>query len=407
MNIFERQKDFLSFIEKLDISPALFENAKGKYEALASFLNEHGVNASIYPQGSFALGTVIRPMKKDRNPSYDLDFICHVEGNKSDYTPSGLRNIIEEALKSSDTYGGKLVKWEECFTIEYAEVNGISFSIDIVPAVDESKDNITNLICKGLHPNNANTSVAIPRQSSENGYRWISNNPKGFKSWFDEINMPFLIYARENNRRKIFENNRAIFASVEEIPQELERSSLQRVIQILKYQRDSYYSKVKCGDDIKPISALITTVVTRIANQYHHDCSVFELLEFVLSKLELCVHQKHYTFEEFSSRYDNAPVISFKGQKWSVPNPADPDDNLADKWNNDDRISTTFFKWITIMKQDLIVSLSQDDDTQFGIILENSFGAWDDRSAVIKKYRGSQIATPIISSTAAKPYICQ
>ena len=132
MNIFERQKDFLSFIEKLDISPTLLENAKGKYEALASFLNEHGVDASIYPQGSFALGTVICPIKKDKNPCYDLDFICHVEGNKSDYTPSGLRNMIENTSKSSDTYGGKLVKWDECFTIEYAEVNGISFSMDIM-----------------------------------------------------------------------------------------------------------------------------------------------------------------------------------------------------------------------------------------------------------------------------------
>ena len=41
MNIFERQKDFLSVIEKLDISPTLFKNAKSKYEALAAFLDEH------------------------------------------------------------------------------------------------------------------------------------------------------------------------------------------------------------------------------------------------------------------------------------------------------------------------------------------------------------------------------
>ena len=26
------------------------------------------------------------------------------------------------------------MKWEECFTIEYADINGVSFSIDLVPA---------------------------------------------------------------------------------------------------------------------------------------------------------------------------------------------------------------------------------------------------------------------------------
>lgn len=86
MNISERQKDFLSVIEKLDISPTQFKNAQSKYEALAAFLDEHGIEATIYPQGSFALGTVTRPAKKADSPSYDLDCICQVTGTKSDYT---------------------------------------------------------------------------------------------------------------------------------------------------------------------------------------------------------------------------------------------------------------------------------------------------------------------------------
>ena len=120
MNIYERQKDFLSIVKKLDISPTQFKNAQNKYEALAEFLNKHGIEAIIYPQGSFALGTVTRPIKKANSPSYDLDCICQVSGTRTDYTPSDLRNLIEETLKSNNNYGGRLVKWEECFTIEYA-----------------------------------------------------------------------------------------------------------------------------------------------------------------------------------------------------------------------------------------------------------------------------------------------
>ena len=402
MNIYERQKDFLSVVEKLDISPTLFKNAQSKYEALAAFLNEHDIEATIYPQGSFALGTVTRPAKKIDYSGYDLDCICQVSGTKTDYTPSGLRNLIEEALRSNNTYGGKLIKWEECFTIEYADVNDVSFSIDLVPAVNDSEDNKTNLITKGLSPQIVDTSIAIPRQNSEESYRWISNNPKGFKKWFDEINAPYLEYAKEHRVRAVFES-----ASVEKLQNEVRRSALQRVIQILKYQRDTYYSNLTDGDDIKPISALITTMAARIATNYgKKDCSVFELLEYVLNQLEICIHQTEMTFKEYALRYDNSPAISYNDGKWVVTNPADPDDNLADKWNSDDRIPQAFFKWVTIIKKDLFELLAQNDDKQFGVFMENSFGAYDPDNAIIKQYRNTRIATPINSATASKPYHC-
>lgn len=402
MNISERQKDFLSVVKQLDISPTMFKNAKSRYEALAAFLNEHGIEATIYPQGSFALGTVIRSVKKMDSSSYDLDCICQVSGTKLDYTPSELRYSIEKILKSNDTYGGKLVKCEECFTIEYVDANGVSFSIDLVPAVGDSDDVKASLIKKGLSPQVVDTSIAIPIQTSEKNYCWISNNPKGFKKWFDEINAPYLLHAKEYGECAVFES-----VSVEELPNEVRRSALQRVIQILKYQRDTYYSKCSDGDDIKPISALITTMVARIASNYgKKECSVFELLQYVLNKLEICIYQTKMTFEEYALQYDNSPVISYKNGKWMVSNPADPKDNLADKWNADDRIPNTFFKWVTIIKKDMFTLMAQNDDKQFGVFMENSFAAYDPDNAIIRKYRNARIANPINSATASKPYHC-
>ena len=402
MSILERQKDFLSIVEKLDISPTLFKNAQSKYEALAAFLEQHGIEATIYPQGSFALGTVTRPIQKADNPSYDLDCICQVSGTKSEYTPSGLRELIEKTLKGNDTYGGKLVKWEECFTIEYADINGVSFSIDLVPAVSDSDAEKAVLITKGLTPQIVVTSIAIPRQNSEKSYRWISNNPKGFKKWFDDINDSFLMYAPKFAEHGIIES-----ASVEELPNEVRRSALQRVIQILKYQRDAYYTKLTNGDELKPISALITTIAARIASKYpKKNCSVFELLEYVLNRLEMCIHQTEMTFEQYALRYDDSPVLSYKNGKWTVPNPADPDDNLANKWNEDDRIPKNFFKWVTAIKKDLFEVLTQKDDNQFGVVLENSFANYDPNNPIIKKYRKACVATPINASTASKPYYC-
>lgn len=400
MNIYERQKDFLSVVEKLDISPTQFKNAKKKYENLAMFLNEKGIEASIYPQGSFALGTVIRPIKKGNNPSYDLDCICQVSGTKADYTPSELRNLIEKTLKSSSAYGGKLVKWEECFTIEYADVNGVGFSIDLVPAVDDSSDTKNGLIQKGLSPRIVDTSIAIPRQNSEKSYNWISNNPKGFKKWFDDINISYLEYAKQYHSDFLHER-----ASIEEIPNEIKRSALQRVVQILKYQRDVYYSKLTTGDDIKPVSALITTIVARIASEYQKkNCSIFELLEYVLKRLEMCIHQTNMTLEEYVLQYDDSPVLSYVNGKWVVSNPADPDDNLADKWNDDSRIPDIFFKWISTIKRDLFELMNQNDDKQFGVFMENSFGPYDSNNAIVNKYRKNRVATEINSSTVSKPY---
>jgi hypothetical protein len=82
--------------------------------------------------------------------------------------------------------------------------------------------------------------------------------------WFDAKNEPFLTASRSAYREHLFAANRVLFASVEEIPHELDRSVLQRVIQILKYHRDVFYAKIKDGDEIKPISAIINVVIRRL-----------------------------------------------------------------------------------------------------------------------------------------------
>ena len=198
-----------------------------------------------------------------------------------------------------------------------------------------------------------------------------------------------------------------VYSKVPLLRNEVRRSALQRVIQILKYQRDAYYSKLSNGDDIKPISALITTMAARIASNYgKKDCSVFELLEYVLNRLEMCIHQTEMTFEQYALQYDKSPVLSYKNGKWNVPNPADPEDNLANKWNEDERIPKSFFKWVTTIKKDLFEVMTQEDDNQFGVVLENSFANYDPNNPIIKKYRKAHVAAPINASTASKPYYC-
>lgn len=403
-NIPERQKDILSIISKLDISPTMYRNAIEKYKAITSFLCDCGIDADMYPQGSFACGTVVRPSAKDPSASYDLDFICQVNGSKSEYAPSELRKKIETALTSSDVYGGKLEVCDECFTVEYADISGVSFTIDIVPATDETCENKNRLVKKSPFPELIDTAIAIPKHSGERNYSWLTNNPKGFRAWFDGINKPFLASSREAYRQRLFEENRAFFASVEEIPYGLERSALQRVIQILKYHRDVYYAKVRDGDDIKPISAIINAVVAQIASQHTPDCSVFELLEFVLNELSIYAKQQQLTLKEFAQAYGARTVFSRQDGKWYISNPANPEDNLANKWNEDSRIPQFFFRWVGTAKSDLIAALQQGDDQEFRAVLENGFGSTTVSSILGQKYCAVTAPKPIITQTAAKPY---
>ena len=403
-NIPERQKDILSIISSLDISPTMYRNAVEKYKAITKFLGDCGIEADMYPQGSFAFGTVVRPNAKDPSANYDLDVICQVRGSRADYAPSELRQKIEDALTSSGIYGGKLKVCKECFTVEYAGINGVGFTIDIVPAADETSETKSRLTQKSLAPELIGTAIAIPKHNGERNYSWLTNNPKGLRAWFDAKNEPFLAASRSAYRERLFAANRVLFASVEEIPHELDRSALQRVIQILKYHRDVFYAKIEDGNEIKPISAIINVVTTQIASRYDPNCSVFELLEYVLNELNIYAQQQTLTFKDFAQIYGSRTVFSRPDGKWYISNPANPEDNLADKWNQNERIPAHFFRWVKAVKDDLIESLQQDDDQRFRASIENGLGNMSVSSVLGNKYCNTTPPKPISSQGAAKPY---
>lgn len=402
MNISERQNDILKLISELDISPTLYRNAVQKYENITAYLVNHGIDADMYPQGSFALGTVVRPYSKDKETNYDLDFICQVKGSRNSFTPSELRKEIQDVLSSSDLYGGKLVPCDECFTIEYADVNGIGFSIDIVPATDEDiaiKQELYNL-CD--NPELINTAIAIPRYSQQKVYNWITNNPKGYRQWFESINEPFRLYSRDNYRKALFEANQSIYNSVEDIPIAMERSPLQRVIQILKHHRNVYYSHINDGDTLKPISAIINTVVTQIAFSASPTLSTYELLEHVLNEFEIYSNHQTLSVDSFRQNYGNRSVIAKDNGKWIILNPANPKDNLADKWNQTPEIARRFFLWINTAKHELIDSLVLKDE-EFRAISESAFGHTSISKSWGSKYNAHQ-PKPISSTTPSKPW---
>ena len=347
-----RETDILKLIEGLDITPTMYKNATEKYKAVGTYLQEHGLACDIFPQGSFSLGTVVRPYRESIEMDYDLDFICCLDEDKTTTSAKYVKNVIKEKLRESEIYKSKLQsqEWNKCWTLQYAEINGVGFNMDVVPAVVESDEVIQQLKTNNLCSEAAALAVAITDKRREK-YYWMTSNPRAYKQWFEKINKPFMDYNREVRKRSLLEKSRTVYNSIEEIPEGLERSSLQRVIQIMKYHRDVYFCRIR-KEKSKPTSAIITTICTEIAENMDPTMTVFELLQAIASDFEIYSKNQTLTEEQFANHYFQKNIIQKRNNKWYIMNPVNPLDNLADSWNEDFQRVKLFFQWVKAMKKD-------------------------------------------------------
>lgn len=363
--IIERKKDILKIVDSLDITPTMHKNAVDKYTAIVSVLENNGINAHIYPQGSFAIGTVVKPKKGKGNADYDLDVICEVNYNKHEITPLALYDKLKVALENNGTYSSKLEYYDECITINYSDVNGIGFSIDIVPSVHEDQETIVSMKSHSTMPELCDSSIAI---TIDKALDWGSSNPKGFQAWFEKINQKFLDYGIYTNREQILNENRALFASADEIPKSVVKTPLQRVIQLLKIHNNEFFDKPKIKD-YKVKSVIIATLVTSIASNAPNYYDTFNLLKYVLDNLSIYTSLKE-NYNMFRSLHPNDTIIQYDGKTWYIENPSNPEDNLANSWNENTENAICFFNWIKALLNDF--NLINDINDSTGML--NVFG---------------------------------
>lgn len=354
----KRLNDMKQLLRMLDITITMYKNAEGKYKAIAKYLQENGLECDIYPQGSFALGTVVRAYKNGKGENYDLDFICLIKINKEKTTAEEVKLKVGDLLKNHGVYGKVLIEYDKCWTLSFAG----EFNIDIIPAAEESLIELSyNFINK--------ERIAITDKKNSY-YQWLLSNPKGYTDWFNYINKPFLDYKviqKSNEFSDICEGK------VDEIPDYEEKSSLQMVIQILKRHRDIYFNLIR-KEDKKPISAIITTISTKIAIEAPKHYDVFELLEYVAKEFDIYAMRNTLSEEDFDQRYKEKTVIKKSKENWEILNPVNPDDNLADQWNEDSEKPLLFFKWVKVMKENL-VNTKEKDDVDFITGIERGFGS--------------------------------
>ncbi len=370
MNSIVRKELMDKIAQALDITPDMFNKAMSVANGLANYIENQGYTVEVYKQGSFKLGTIIKPYKKDRNSDYDMDLVVQYGDKKEKQNPSEIKQRLGNVLKKS-YYKDYLDKeGRRCWTLIYPKTKTIdaSFHIDLLPCLDEDisvKETITPIKYRS-------SAIAITnikdKESNPIIYDWQSSNPKGYIQWFHELNTNKYNSVRAQDKKRVFEANRTLFESVEKVGDEYTRTPLQKVIQILKRHRDVMYTN-NIYADYKPISIIITTLVGKIVEEnsivYN---STYELLHKILLGLEFYAGLLTTGMSsDFSEDFKNKKLITkhmHTGKPyWSIKNPADSNENLANRWNDAPQYSIEFFKWIKQAKNDLIdiLDFSKDD----------------------------------------------
>ena len=291
--------------KELDITDEKYENAVASYNAVGTYLsNNINVQVDIFPQGSFRLGTVIKPLSDEDD--YDIDLVCKV--NKYFSNPKDLKNEVGQALKSSDRYSKMLQEeGKRCWTLKYADE--AQYHMDILPAIED----ITYDKDKKLKITN--------KDEISNIYTFTTTNPEAYFEWFNEKQ-------KEEKRRLVesfaVQNNK----NIEEVPDYKVKTTLQVALQILKRYRDK---KFENNLENKPISIILTTIMAQI---YTGENNVYELIK------------------KFSNNYYKYIKIK-DGIEW-VENPVNSEENFADKWQIHPERKEDFKFFVSELKNDIV-----------------------------------------------------
>jgi Cyclic GMP-AMP synthase DncV-like, nucleotidyltransferase domain len=335
----------------IDVPDSAYETAEKRYLDLGSWLGRRESNCSafnphIYSQGSFRLGTVIRPL--DDKTAYDLDLACNLEYgiSKDTFTQEQLKSLVGLDVESYRVGRGILEPKEEshrCWRLVYADQ--LNFHLDIVPCIPEGADRrrlIEAAILKagsieGLAQEVANLTVSIT-DDRHIRYRtvtgdWNVSNPEGYARWFESR----MMLATAVLEKRLIE---AKAAKIDDLPTFRWKTPLQRCVQVLKRHRDIMFAE---NPDSKPISIIITTLSARA---YRGESDLGEAMRSSLTQMDSLINTK-------SPR---------------VPNPVNPSEDFADKWATAEgrakKLEENFRAWLTQAKADFEV-IGTSNDTKF------------------------------------------
>jgi Cyclic GMP-AMP synthase DncV-like, nucleotidyltransferase domain len=372
--------------DAIDIPQSLYEEAISKYESIGDWLDRDESTLSQYqpaisPQGSFLLGTVIRPLSNKEE--YDVDLICLLEATKKDFTQKSLKEAVGVEIHSyarATDMSKRPKERRRCWTLHYAD--GAQFHLDVLPALPDAQSYQLVLLERGHdglagHHSLSGEAIAITDRTSPQYALltddWPQSNPLGFAAWFRSR-----MTTQLRERKRAFLEGLSITASVDEIPDYKVRTPLQRAIQLLKRHRDSMFA----GDpEYRPISMIITTLA---ALSYNEEPSIAGALQSILMGMDQHIEHRG-------------------GEAW-VPNPVNPEENFADKWAEEPKRREHFYDWLEQARHDFALYLRGSAYDAFPDTLKAGLGVElvDSVLKTILPVAASGIASPAIANPAPR-----
>ncbi|WP_425106516.1 nucleotidyltransferase domain-containing protein [Ancylobacter sp.] len=326
-----------AMVDDLSISDTRYEQAERSYKALGTWLGRpestlFRYEPLVYVQGSFRLGTVIRPPSEDED--YDVDAICELQRLRtSQLSQKKLKEMLEVEIRSyhrSQNMTKPVREGRRCWVLNYAD--GAQFHMDVVPCVPDADRQRRLLEASRQTSNFTNTAVAITDNERWNytivDDDWCRSNPKAYATWFRQRMIVAL-----NRRKQILAE--VAKAHVEDIPDYRVTTPLQAAIMILKRHRDVRFAG---KPEDRPISIILSTLA---AHAYGGQETIGAALLAILN-----------TMDQF--------VLNVGG-KLVIPNPTDPLENFADKWESHPHRAKAFREWLQQARQDFAYIAVQAD----------------------------------------------
>jgi len=375
-------------IDKLDLPDFVYEKAVNRYKNLGEWFDRDESSVAlnqpyIFSQGSFYLGTAIRPLNDKEE--YDLDLCCELRsGITSDgYSPQQLRDIVYAELDKyciARRINGKIEIKHRCFRIPYQD--DLKFHMDVVPSIPANqemqkviKDSMIKYGSLDVFAQNVSQTTLF---ITDDRYpsKWKVSNPEGYANWFiDRMKL--------GSERVLLEKA----AQVNNVPYYKRKVPLQRVIQLLKRHRDVMFQN---NIDSKPISIIITTLA---AHAYNGEVDLATALMNIIGRMENFV----------------------RSQTPRVPNPVDPGEDFADKWHMPKyshlRLETNFWQWLSQAKMDFKALLASNDTSFIASLAEHKFSTVVNHQILNEQVKISKLAIEqykptehLISDTPAKPW---
>lgn len=319
--------------EELAVPQDRFNQAERRYKDLGEFLHRdeskvRDYDPDVYIQGSFALGTPIKPSSKDED--YDLDVVVSFQAlTKAQISQADLRaRLLHELEAYRNARGIKNTVGESrrCCTLVYAD--GAQFHMDVLPAIPNEASMRAVLSSLVADQALAEGAIAITDKDKVNTYSvitddWPRSNPRGFAAWFKSRQIKQL-----NERRRAFLDAQGkVTASVEDVPVFRVRTPLQSSIMILKRHRDEWFAEQ--DPNLKVISVILTTLST---HAYAGEERVSDAIAKILRDMHLAIEDRNRV-------------------SW-IANPTDPSENFADRWEEFPERRKSFFKWLEAARTD-------------------------------------------------------